>query len=109
MKQQNLNVQMYKCTNSRTLTFDHKIESSKIYSYNQQIISENFIYILSSGGSTDKNTFSHRYLNKSRLLKFCCVPATSAAFSNGIFVVATNSTNQTNMAGGTCHKSVYPS
>ncbi len=27
---------------------------------------------------------NHRYLKKSRLLKFCCVPATSAASSMGI-------------------------
>ncbi len=37
----------------------------------------------------------HRYLKKSRLLKFCHVPATSAAFSKDIFAAATNSTNQT--------------
>jgi hypothetical protein len=36
------------------------------------------------------------------LLKFCYVPATSAASSKGIFAVATNITNQTNKAGGTC-------
>ncbi len=45
----------------------------------------------------------HRYLKKSRLLKFCYVPSTSAAFSKGIFAAATNSTNQTNKAGWTCH------
>jgi hypothetical protein len=31
------------------------------------------------------------------------VLATSAAFSNGIFVVATNSTNEANKAGSTYH------
>jgi len=35
------------------------------------------------------------------------VPATSAASSKGIFTAATNSTNHTNKAGGTCHLSVY--
>ncbi len=40
---------------------------------------------------------------KSRLLKFCCVPATSPAASTGIFVPATNSTNQTNKAGSMFH------
>ncbi len=34
----------------------------------------------------------HRYLQKSRLLKFCYVPA-SIASSTGIFVTTTNSTN----------------
>ncbi len=34
---------------------------------------------------------------------FCYVPATSAASSNGIFAAATNSSNQTNKAGGTSH------
>jgi hypothetical protein len=46
---------------------------------------------------------AHRYLKKSRLFKLCYVPATNAAFSKGIFVAATNSTNQTNKAGSTCH------
>ncbi len=50
---------------------------------------------------------NHRYLNKSRLLKFCYVPATSAAFSKGIFVAATISTNKRNKAGSSCHQSVY--
>jgi hypothetical protein len=45
----------------------------------------------------------HRYLKKSRLLEFCYVPATCAASSKGIFVLATNSTNQTNKAGSTFH------
>jgi hypothetical protein len=40
--------------------------------------------------------YDHRYLNKSRLLKFCYVPTTCAASSNGLFAAATNSTNQTN-------------
>ncbi len=40
---------------------------------------------------------------KSRLLKFCCVPATSVCPSVGIFVAATSSTNQTNKAGSMCH------
>ncbi len=44
---------------------------------------------------------NHRYIKKSRLLKFCYVPAASAASSKGIFAAATNSTNQTNKAGGT--------
>jgi hypothetical protein len=48
-------------------------------------------------------THSHRYLKKSRLLKFCYVPATSAASSKGIFAAATNSINQTNKAVSTCH------
>jgi hypothetical protein len=34
------------------------------------------------------------------------VPATSAAFSKGIFAAATNRTNQRNKAGGMCHLSV---
>jgi hypothetical protein len=42
-------------------------------------------------------------LYKCRLLKCFYVPATSAASSKGIFAAATNSTNQTNKAGGTCH------
>jgi hypothetical protein len=46
---------------------------------------------------------NHRYLKKSRLLKFCYVLATSTASSKGIFAGAFNSTHQTNMAGGTCH------
>jgi hypothetical protein len=37
------------------------------------------------------------------LLKLCYVLATSAGFSKGIFVAATNSTNQTNKADGACH------
>ncbi len=41
----------------------------------------------------------HRYLKKSRLLKFCYVPATSAAFSKGILAAANKSTNQTNKTG----------
>ncbi len=45
----------------------------------------------------------HRYLKKSRLLKFCYVPATSAASSKGIFVAATISSNQTNKVGSGCH------
>jgi hypothetical protein len=44
----------------------------------------------------------HRYLKKSILLEFY-VPATSTAFSKGIFAVTTNSTNQTNKAGSTFH------
>ncbi len=40
---------------------------------------------------------------KSRLLKFCYVPATSIASSKGLFAAATFSTNKTNKAGGTCH------
>jgi hypothetical protein len=43
---------------------------------------------------------------ESRLLKFCYVPTTSACFSKGIFVVATNSTNKTDKAVGMCHYSV---
>jgi hypothetical protein len=49
----------------------------------------------------------HRYLKKSRLLKFCYVPAASAAFSKAILATATNSTNQKNKAGDMCHQSVY--
>ncbi len=41
-------------------------------------------------------------MKKSRLLKFCYMPAISAAVFKGIFAAATNSTNQTNKAGGTC-------
>ncbi len=47
--------------------------------------------------------FSHRYLKKSRLLKFCYLPATSAWSSKGIFAEATNRTNKTNKAGGMYH------
>jgi hypothetical protein len=39
----------------------------------------------------------HRYLKKRRLLMFCYLPATGAASSNGIFVAATNNTNQTSI------------
>jgi hypothetical protein len=39
-------------------------------------------------------------LDIERLLKFCYVPVTHAASSKGILAVATNSTNQTNKAGG---------
>ncbi len=39
----------------------------------------------------------------SRLLKFYYVPAISAASSKGIFAADTNSTNQTNKAGSSCH------
>jgi len=46
---------------------------------------------------------SHRYIFKSRLLKFCFVHATSTCSSKGIFAVATNSTSKTSKAGGTCH------
>jgi hypothetical protein len=42
---------------------------------------------------------NHRYLKKSRLLKFCYVPTTSTAFSNGMFEAANNSTNQANKEG----------
>ncbi len=45
----------------------------------------------------------HRYLRKNRFIKFCYLPATSTASSKGIFVAATNSANETNKAGGTCH------
>jgi hypothetical protein len=49
----------------------------------------------------------HRYLKKTRLLKFSYVPDAKAASSNGIFAfhltAATNSTNETNKAGGACH------
>jgi hypothetical protein len=45
----------------------------------------------------------HKYLKKSRLLKFCYVPAISAAFSKGIFAAATNCTDQTTKAALTCH------
>ncbi len=48
-------------------------------------------------------TSGHRYLKKSRLIKFCFVLATSAAFSKDIFAPATNSTDQINKAGGTCN------
>ncbi len=37
------------------------------------------------------------------LLKFCYVPATSAASSKGIFAEDTNSTNQENKVGSMCH------
>ncbi len=41
------------------------------------------------------NIFSqHRYLKKSRLLKFCYVPPTSVASSEGIFAAAAHSTKQ---------------
>ncbi len=40
----------------------------------------------------------HRYLKKSRLLKFWYVPATRAAFYKYIFVMTINSTDQTNKA-----------
>ncbi len=49
----------------------------------------------------------HKYLKKSRLMKFCYALATSAAPSKDTFAVATNSTNQTNKAVSTCHKAVY--
>ncbi len=39
---------------------------------------------------------------KYRLLKVCYVPTTSVTFQL-IFAAATNSTNETNQAGGTCH------
>ncbi len=44
-----------------------------------------------------------RYLKKSRLLKFCHMPAASAASSTGIFAAAANSINQTNKAGSMRH------
>ncbi len=50
-----------------------------------------------------KLDLSHRCLKKSRLLEFCYVPATRAASSKGFFAPATNSTDQTNKGGGTCH------
>jgi len=37
------------------------------------------------------------------LSKFCYVPGTNAAFSEGIFVAATNSTYQTNKSDSMCH------
>jgi hypothetical protein len=37
------------------------------------------------------------------MLKFRYVPATCAAFEKSMFMEATNSANQTNMAGGMCH------
>ncbi len=40
------------------------------------------------------------------MLKFCCVPATSATSSKAfsfIFVAAINSTNEANKAGGMLH------
>jgi hypothetical protein len=57
---------------------------------------------LSAVAAVAVSALTHRYLMKSRLLKFCYVPATSTASSKGIFVVVTNSTNQTNKAGGIC-------
>ncbi len=37
----------------------------------------------------------------------CFVPATSAYFSECVFALATNSSNQTNKAGSTCHSTEY--
>ncbi len=45
----------------------------------------------------------HRYLKKSKLVKFCYELATTATSSKGIFATATNRTNQTNKAGSMCH------
>jgi hypothetical protein len=39
---------------------------------------------------------------KNRLLKVCCVPATSTIFFF-FLAVAINSTNEANEAGGMCH------
>jgi hypothetical protein len=47
--------------------------------------------------------FNHRYLKKSRLLKFCYVPASSDASSKVTFAAAINSANQTSKEGGICH------
>ncbi len=56
---------------------------------------------------TISHPLSHRACpqtsKKSRLLKFCNVPDTSACSSKGIFAAATNSTNQANKAGSTGH------
>jgi hypothetical protein len=50
----------------------------------------------------------HRYLKKSRLLKFCYVPSTSLAFSKGKFVIATNSTNtQTSQVAHATNRSIF--
>ncbi len=46
---------------------------------------------------------AHRYLKNSRLFNFSYVPATRTSSSKGIFAAVTNSTNQTNKAGGTRH------
>jgi hypothetical protein len=59
-------------------------------------------------GNKNKNKNKNKYKNdepidikrKYRLLKVCYVPTTSAAF---FFAAASNSTNETNKAGGTCH------
>jgi hypothetical protein len=40
--------------------------------------------------------------SKNRLLKVCYVPATSAALSRLLFVVAINSTNEANNGAGMC-------
>jgi hypothetical protein len=45
--------------------------------------------------------FEHRYLIY-RLLKLCYVPAASTKVL-AFFAAATDSTNETNKAGGTCH------
>ncbi len=37
----------------------------------------------------------------------CFVPVTSTCFSGCVFVGGTNSANQTNKGGGTCHYSIY--
>jgi hypothetical protein len=53
----------------------------------------------------------HRYVKKSRLLKFCYVPAISAASSKGIFAAITNSTKKTSEAGdgltGAINQSIF--
>jgi hypothetical protein len=54
-------------------------------------------------GSTNSHYLVHRYIKNSRLLKFCHVPATSAAFAKDVFVVVNNSTNQTNKEGSMCY------
>ncbi len=46
---------------------------------------------------------NHRYLKKSRLLKFCYVAPFGIASSKSISAAPTNSTNHTNKAGSTCY------
>ncbi len=59
---------------------------------------EQFIFLI----IIDYRGHNHRYVKKSRLLKFCCVPATSVTSFKGIFVAATDSTNQAKKAGSMC-------
>jgi hypothetical protein len=65
-----------------------------------------FVFRCSQQFKKFRRSKGRRYQKKCRVLKVCYVPATSAACLASFFfffATATNSTNGTIKAGGTCH------